>query len=176
MRYEIKRDESPENPFDWDNGFAFWTNIPRYFPHFNLDGVLKYWEPESDKLSPPPGYTAYPVYAYIHSGIVLSLSPFSCPWDSGFGGVLLLKRSEFITKKSDNFRIRKIAKGFIETFNQYLAGDIWGYTVYDDSGEMIDSLWGIYGRDEAEKMAKEVIEDNIRDIAAREGVQECLGI
>jgi len=36
----------------------------------------------------------YPVYAYVHSGVDLSLSPFSCPWDSGQSGVIFISRHD----------------------------------------------------------------------------------
>ena len=35
----------------------------------------------------------------------------------------------------------------IETYDQYLEGDIWGYIVFDEDGEEIDSCWGFYGDD-----------------------------
>ena len=33
-------------------------------------------------------YIALPVYLYDHGGITISTSPFSCPWDSGFFGII----------------------------------------------------------------------------------------
>lgn len=43
----------------------------------------------------------------------------------------------------------------VDIYSQYLNGEVYGYTVRDSNGEILDSLWGIYGINEAESMAKE---------------------
>jgi hypothetical protein len=95
-------------------------------------------------------YHVLPLFAYIHSGIALSLGreyPFDCPWDAGQIGVVCVgKRAGF----SD---IHKAADGLVETWNQYLSGDAYGYAV-EENGEHLDSCWGFYGLDFARSEAK----------------------
>ena len=36
-----------------------------------------------------------PLYLYDHSGLTLATTPFSCPWDSGQVGWVLIERKDF---------------------------------------------------------------------------------
>jgi hypothetical protein len=104
---------------------------------------------------PGKGWVLYPVYAYIHSGIALSLSRsgylFTCPWDSGLGGIMAIHPEG----KRGNLDAYKAAKSKIESYNQYFSGDVWGYIIETEDGETLDSLWGMYGHDYAEKEGAE---------------------
>jgi len=96
---------------------------------------------------------------YDYSGIALSLSnnhyPFNDRWDAGQLGFILVDREtalkEFGKKRLTEQlkqKIRQIIEGEIETYNQYLSGDIYGYVVGRNNNEQIDSCWGFYGQDE----------------------------
>jgi hypothetical protein len=58
----------------------------------------------------------------------------------------------------DEVPLRRTLKEEVEVYNQYLSGEVYGYQIIDDEGEVIDSLWGIYGYKEAEDLAKEAFE------------------
>jgi len=90
----------------------------------------------------------FPLRSYIHSGVALAVGsgpmgyPFDCPWDSGQIGVVLVKKDRgFRTKK----KAEKAAEQHVETWNQYLSGDVYGYMVKDKEGNELDSCWGFYG-------------------------------
>ena len=89
------------------------------------------------------GYYVFPVYAYIHSGVSLSLGrntyPFNDGWDVSYGGFCLVKR----TKKSSWFRskARIIAENVVEEWNQYLSGEVYGFDIGNDA------CGGYYGKD-----------------------------
>jgi len=88
----------------------------------------------------------YPVYMYDHSGIKLSLKPFSCPWDSGQVGYMYILKPEMnkagIRDWSES-RVREIFECELEEYNQYLCGDVWQYEIIETG----DSLTGFYGDD-----------------------------
>jgi hypothetical protein len=107
---------------------------------------------EEWKSSHIPGYEVFPLQAYIHSGVALSLGAFSCPWDSGQVGYVLIKLSEV-----GEGMARQCAEGLVETWNQYLSGDVWGYSITDSDGEEVEhgSCWGFYGYDYCVEAAKE---------------------
>ena len=95
-----------------------------------------------------------PVYAYIHSGTALSTTPFSCPWDSGQCGFIYEDkeaiRKEFGVKRISpklRKRIENRMKSEIELFDQYINGEVYGFVIKDDEGEVVDSCWGFYGTD-----------------------------
>jgi hypothetical protein len=81
---------------------------------------------------------SFPLYAYIHGGIALSLNPFSCPWDSGRIGTVYVARSE----ASADCPTERIAQGKVDEWNSYLSGERYGYQLESPEGEELDSCWG----------------------------------
>jgi hypothetical protein len=106
-------------------------------------------------------YNIYPLYAYIHSGIALSLGnsyPFDCKWDTSMSGFL-------ITTKDYQLDIKR----FIETWNDYLMNGGLMVELYSvktceccnsKSEEFIDLIGGFYDYNEAEKYGKEYCTQN----------------
>lgn len=93
-------------------------------------------------------FIVMPLYMYDHSGITISTSPFSCPWDSGqVGWVFVSKekaRVEYGVKRISQ-KLREKVVGVIlaevETYDQYLRGEVYGYELYDvDSARLNDYL------------------------------------
>lgn len=98
-----------------------------------------------------------PVYMYDHSGVALSTSPFSCPWDSGQVGVIYAnarKLQEEFPDGWDSNVVKDIFTSEVEEFGQWLNGETYGYIITEDGVE-VDSCWGFIGRDCAESAAKE---------------------
>jgi len=62
---------------------------------------------ESDTRTANPKWESYPVYAYIHGGMTVSLDTFSCRWDSGQLGKIWAEN-------------REIAQSYIEWLDRYL--------------------------------------------------------
>ena len=90
-----------------------------------------------------------PVYMYDHSGLVLSTSPFSCPWDSGQVGFMWITNPNIPQDK-----LSRVVEGEIQELNQWLSGDVWMIDI-DDGG---DCLGGVYGYDYAVEEAKRMID------------------
>lgn len=143
----IYRDEDPQSPDDWGNDDLFLIANHRQFSvqrkGFNCDKDT----PKDHRKD----YHVLPLYAYIHSGVALSLDEFSCPWDSGqVGWVLVGKRCGFRS-------ISKAAKSLVSEWSSYLSGEVYGFVV-EREGEQTDSCWGFVGdikycRDEAKAAA-----------------------
>jgi hypothetical protein len=107
---------------------------------------------------------AIPVYAMIHGSVQLNTTGFSCPWDSGQSGIIYVSKEEVrktwnITKISKKRRelVIEALKNEIKTYSQYLSGEVYGYRIFDDNDEEIDSCWGFYGMDVAELEAKDAM-------------------
>jgi len=97
------------------------------------------------------------LYLYDHSGITMNTTGFSCGWDSGQVGFIIADRQQILKcmgwKKLTKARTEKLyeyLKGEVETYDQYLTGDVWGYKITDEEGEEVDSCWGYYGKEWAE--------------------------
>lgn len=96
-----------------------------------------------------------PLYLYDHGGITIRTSSFSCSWDSGQVGWIYVTKTrlrkelevEQITK--DIIRqAEKILRAEVETYDQYLTGKVYGFTVYeaeDGCFAELESCGGFYG-------------------------------
>ena len=103
-----------------------------------------------------------PVYLYDHSGLTVSTTGFSCPWDSSQVGIIYTTNKQARDEyKSDTLmqareKARKYLVGEVETYDQFLTGDVWGFRV-ERNGIELDSCWGFYGQkhciDEATSIA-----------------------
>ena len=113
-----------------------------------------------------------PLYLYDHSGITMSTSPFSCGWDSGQVGWIIVSkekvRKEYGVKRITKDTLEKVTQCLeseIKTYDQYLTGDVYGYQIYKvdtcDKGceheEFVDSCWGFYGDEECMEEAKSIL-------------------
>lgn len=116
-------------------------------------------------------YIILPLYLYDHSGITMGCSPFSCPWDSGQVGFIYMSidraRKEW-TGTDDEIReaATKCLIAEVEEYDQYLTGDVWGYTIdrvtLDEDGdesdrEELESCWGFFGHSYCEDEARLIV-------------------
>jgi hypothetical protein len=104
----------------------------------------------------------------------MSIGKFSCPWDSGQVGYIFVTKEDLrkeyhkkiVTAKMKE-QAEKILQGEVETYDQYLRGDVYGYKLYkidssnlaedeefdadnddpEEYGEVLDSYWGFFGDD-----------------------------
>jgi hypothetical protein len=100
------------------------------------------------------------VNLYDHSGITMRTTPFSCRWDSGQVGFIYMDRKTLLREAPNSPKIatpkakawaRGCLKGEVETYDQYLNGDVWGYIIEDEDENEIESCWGFFGREYAEE-------------------------
>jgi len=101
----------------------------------------------------------FKLYAYIHSGVSLSISrnkyPFTCPWNTSTRGFVLVKRKKGRTFK----KAHEIALNKVNFWNDYLSSNACGY--YWEYG----GCSGFIGNkciDEAFKEAKFEIDEYIK--------------
>jgi len=107
----------------------------------------------------------FPLYLFDHSGITISLSPFTCPWDSGQVGYVLVEKEKAIREfgkkkltKQARDKVYRCIQGEVTTYDQYLSGEVYGYEI-EDAGE---SCWGFYGQDKCMAEARSVVDYIVR--------------
>lgn len=73
-----------------------------------------------------------PIYMLDHSGISISVTPFGCPWDSGQIGFVYCTKKEIVSYlgREDTQSALKIMIEEVETYNNYMSGDHYGWSVY----------------------------------------------
>lgn len=160
---KILADDDPSNPrkeFDnagkmvcWHSRYSLGDEQPDQSPSEFYDEILKPIE--------QAGGIVLPLYLLDHSGITISTSGFSCPWDSGQVGYIYIDadtiRKEWGAAQNDAMeRARECLISEVETYDQYLTGDVWGYVIEKD-GEHIDSCWRFYGAEYCKQEAASVL-------------------
>jgi len=171
--YKIEQDQVDESPRTaWDNLGTMLCAHRRYdlgdikeskeipWEDFNsLEEVKNHIEKEYDAA------VILPLYLYDHSGLTISTSEFHDRWDSGVVGFIVVSkekvRKEYSVKrisKKTLETVKSVLKSEVETYNQHLIGDVYGYRILDDNHNEIESLWGIYGYQEAEGEAKSQVD------------------
>jgi hypothetical protein len=172
-KINVYQDCEAESPDTWNDEELFLIYDHRQFSIFR-----KGFDPkavfESMKMGKKlyKGFYVFRVYAYIHSGVALSLGnntyPFTDRFDVSFSGFALVKRSEGSYTQE---QASKEAEGLVKTWNQYLSGDVYGYAVEDLNGKKVDSCWGFYGAPETSGLlddAKAVVDCMVKDEALRQ--------
>lgn len=103
-------------------------------------------------------FVILPLYLYDHSGITMSTSSFSCRWDSGQVGYIYCSTDKILKEYGNTdletlIKVENILEDEVETYDQYLTGDIYGFKLYKvetcNKGhkhlEFVDSCYGFYG-------------------------------
>jgi hypothetical protein len=158
-RIDIIQDTDPESPRTWDNLGTMVCFHSRHdlgdkhnYNHKDYNG----WdEMEMDIIKQENVGVILPLYLYEHSGKTMNTTGFSCGFDSGQVGFIFISKEKIreeygvkrITQKVRD-RVEKLLVGEVETYDQYLTGDIYGYRITDtETDEELDSCWGFYGSD-----------------------------
>ena len=100
-------------------------------------------------------FLIYPLYMYEHSGVSLSIEPFSCPFDSGQIGFV------FVTKQMirESFSIKRCTKKYetkaldnikseLSEYVSYLNGESYEYVIEDENNDVVDSCCGYFSYDD----------------------------
>ena len=164
--YKVRtfHDDNVESPREWDNV----TTMLCFHNRYNLGDKNPYnsnefngWDEMEQRIKEDyKRYMIKPLYLYDHSGITISTSPFSCNWDSGQVGFVLIEEKKWkmcmgeteVTIES----LDKIIENEVKTYDKYLRGDVYGFEVVKvtkcDLGheheEHVESQWGYYDEDE----------------------------
>lgn len=141
-----------DSPNDWGNDDCFLV-----YDHRDFCVERKYFDPADiyeamrDKKALFDGYFYFPVYAYIHSGVSLSLVRyFNVPqghneFDVSFRGFALVKKEKGCYTREKAY---ESARSLLTTWNDYLSGNVWNFVVKDADDNIIDSCCGFYGNPE----------------------------
>jgi hypothetical protein len=174
---EITIDEFAESPFSWytDEEIILTYNKNSRYILGNTPVDFDEWNNKEKALEKT--HFKFPVYAYIHGSVYLSLKPFNCSFDSGRSGTLYIKKTvlknykgfhedlkdlnSFVESQTDEFtKNYKFASLFIENLNNYNNEGVYfvsaqgNYLGTDFSFE----CGNYYGIDNAIEIAKKEID------------------
>lgn len=162
----ITQDENPESPREWDNLGTMLCFHRRY----NLgdkdqptyDCFNRFEEVEEYIMEEEKAVLMLPLYLYDHSGLRMKVGSFAgflpqghAEFDSGQVGYIYVSQETLDNEQVNKEKAKAILEGEVETYDQYLRGDIWGFTLYTvktcnlghEHREAIEGCWGFYGTD-----------------------------
>ena len=168
---QIEQDEFPFDPREDDN----LGMMVCFHDKYNLGDKHEYrqydfssWnEIESQIQKDTGGAVILPVRMYDHSGIGVTANPlnfgrypWNCQWDSGWVGFIYISkvdiREEYSIKLVTQKVIAKVKETLIaevETYNQYLNGEVYAYCTKDKSGNVVDYCCGFYNLEYCKEQA-----------------------
>ena len=169
---EIHYDQDGESPRGWTHGCELAYSHRRYdFPNdagVNFDDFGG-WAEIAEHLTETEGaLVVLPVNMIDHSGLAFRVGR-GFPedpggWDSGQIGLAYVtpknweetQGTPWTGSEADQEQARRLIESDVETYGQYVNGEVYGYVIKDFDGEQVESLWGMYGYDYAEQEAADV--------------------
>lgn len=181
----IEVDESPENPRETQDTL---TTIVAFHRRYAFGDKTDYRQEDYsswDELRQAIIENEHPIiieplYAYIHGGVVVKTTPFSDQWDSGQIGFVFIpysrvkevaacspKKPALTAYYDSHMYERAIAKQIVEdevtTYNRYLEGDFWLAFVEGPDGEIVETVDGLEGREDAKHAALEMLKEIVQE-------------
>ena len=178
-----------ETPRDWDNlgKMICWTKrynlgdvklLENYSESKecklqNLTDYCNGWDEIEEVLKKEFGAVVIlPLFLYDHSGI--SMRTFShgqhAGWDGGYVGFIYATKADILKEysvkritKAIKTKVEKILTSEVETYSQYLEGDVYCFTVEDADGETVESCGGFYGMESAKDEVNSQIDWLVKD-------------
>ena len=173
-KINIVQDVEPDNPCEaWEQMGVMWCEHPRYsLGHDKAHGILLSYCFEHDPSFKRLCYrrkagkqdiiksltklkcVLIPLYLLDHSGLSISTSAFSCPWDSGGIGLIVATPQKIrecygiknVTKRRRAQAVESL-NSQVKEYDDYLTGNVYAFDIVDESGDVIDSCCGFYGYD-----------------------------
>jgi hypothetical protein len=122
-----------------------------------------------------------PLYLYDHSGLTISCSAFTCPWDSGQVGFIYVTKEKARAEFGDDImvpvghrnsggvngmapgfnvaQLEKYLRGEVEEYDHYLTGQVYSFVIEDSDGDIVDSCGGFLGPIESNGMLDYIPEE-----------------
>lgn len=151
---KIYPDELFEAPNKWNDPECFLVGYHRDFcveknEIITKEQAISIFTGEISEKEILDKYYCFRLEAYIHSGVWLAFSEEgNFPdrrWDVSQIGLVLVNKyiqgKRAITKDT----AKKYAKDLIDTWNDYLSGNVYGFEITAENGKEVDSCWGFYG-------------------------------
>lgn len=170
-RIRVIVDRDAESPREYDNvgTMACWHR--RYM----LGDVQPDERPDEYISELPKDSLILPLYLIDHSGLSMSTSAFSCPWDSGQVGIIHVSPERIMREFGAGDDARELATRCLQSevavYDEFIQGNVYGFVIEDgdecDHGEMhweqTDSCWGFIGADPMTNGMSEHVPSELHD-------------
>lgn len=184
-KLKLVHNSNADSPRNWDNLGTMICFHNRYDlgdkHNYNSDDYSGWEEMKKAIIKKENPAVILPLYMYDHSGISISTSPFSCRWDSGQIGFVLVSKKQALEEFGGKIisaklkqKLERILKGEVETYTQYVNGDVYGFQIVDEDDNHIDSCYGFYGSDHKESGMLDHIDHELLGLSSREELEQLI--
>ena len=182
-RLKLVQDSSPESPRTWDNLGTMVCFHNRYDlgdnHNYNSDDYNSWEEMKKAIIKEENTAVILPLYLYDHSGISISTGAFSCRWDSGQIGFIFVSKEKaleefggkIVTAKLKE-KLERILDGEVETYDQYVRGDVYGFQIVDEDDDVVNSCYGFYGDNHKESGMLDYIDFELLGLNSQEELEQ----
>lgn len=182
-RLEITYDSDVESPREWSNLGKFIAISSRYSSPDDDETFISIVKETSQYATSQENHIALikkeiedlgdkvlyitPICKYEHSGISYSIGT-KHGFDYSNNGFYIvtentLKQEGFEPLSSDEEYEKRISSE-IETYNQWVNGEVYSFVLYDENGKVVDSCCGFYAiEDIKEYLPEEFKDENLED-------------
>jgi hypothetical protein len=174
---KIWQDEDAQNPREWSDHLGTMVFFHKRYCLGDTDHGVNLQVDSWDKVERnirrkfKGTVLLMTVYMFDHSGVTIRVDPEpfrqadSTGWDWGQIGYIFTTRlrirewyqKKLISKKT-MAKAEKHLLHEIEEYDQYLRGDVYGYTIEDKNGNVIDSCGNYYGEEYIMHDAKSAVD------------------
>lgn len=161
-KLEIVIDDSPESPRTWENlGKFISCDTRRTSPDndttllnivkltgtiaTNTEDHIKLIKKEIEKNGDEV-FAIYPVSTYEHASITFKLyNYFGCDYsNNSFYIITKNDLRRYGIEASDTKKVEGIIEEELKTYTKWANGEVYGFILYDDQGDVLDSCYGFY--------------------------------
>jgi hypothetical protein len=155
LTIKLYQDEQPESPREWDN----LGTMVCFHRRYELGDKHGLSIEEAMLVEVADNNISLPLYLYDHSGLRMKVGSFQgllsqghAEFDSGKVGFIYVTAEDALKEykakrmtKALRAKVERVLEQEVDTYDQYLSGDVYGYVIEDTGGDHIDSCWGFYG-------------------------------
>ena len=134
-KYNTSKIDLSEIGDTWKDRFDYLYN--------SYDACINIMGNSDEDLELPLAITWSFLYLYDHSGITISMNPFSCRFDSGIVGIIYM-----IDDPKNPISLEeqyKIMRQETKTYDDYIRGNCYGFQILDSEDNELDSCYGFIG-------------------------------
>ena len=123
----------------WDQGIQFIT----WERNSTLSDLHNWTDKEAvARVGEKIGYV-FNLYKYEHGQVAYNVDGFSCPWDSGQVGFVVIPKDAALNRSDAH----DLAKSVCNEISDWCNGNYVGFEILDEAGNFIDSCGGFSGSD-----------------------------
>lgn len=154
VRYKVDHDEDPMNPRQDESASVCALHLPFCRLEEEIPGEIIY---------------EFPVYAYKHSDVAFSLTPFGCRFDSARAGTAYVTKelvesvfgASVVTPSLE--RVKRAVEAELQMYENYLNGNFYTLTV-TKGAEVVYWVGGLTLREVSEELKdNEEVKEGFRD-------------